>query len=656
MKLLSYLKLTVQYYRDYGMGAVVKKYKNKLRNSSIFRKRLYRTYVKSILPTEEERKEQSSHVFSKDICFSVLVPLYNTPKEYLLAMIESVEKQTYGKWQLCLADASDSGSKECRTPLKQNDSAVRGRDFDSHQIRRFCEEKAKVNPRISYQKLETNGGISANTNAALAMATGNYMVLLDHDDLLHESALYELACAIEKQDADFLYTDEAVFQNSIENIVLFHFKPDFAPDNLLSNNYITHLSCFAKSLLAQTGGFRKEFDGSQDHDLILRLTGAARHIVHIPKVLYFWRSHPASVASDLSAKTYAIEAGRAAVQDYLDTKGERARVESSTDFPTIYRIRYEIFDSPKVSIVIPNKDHVKDLSLCLESIEKKTSYGNYEILVVENNSTQEETWNYYETIKKCQNVSVVTFESSGSEANSKQKKAPKQSESGNFVKSQEQVQEKLTYTFNYSALNNFGVSRCSGEYILFLNNDTEIISPDWIQELLMYAQRSDVGAVGAKLFFANGWIQHGGIFLGLGGVIAADAYQDELDVRGYMGRLCYVQDVTAVTGACMMVKRTVFEQVGGFEEALPVAYNDVDFCLKLHECGYLNIMTPQAQLFHYESKSRGRDEQGSAKARLERDVTYMREKWGGVIEKGDPYYNPNFSRTKVWRLKERERI
>ena len=556
----------------------------------------YKSYGTLSMPDEETRKKQRETVFPENICFSILVPLYNTPKNFLIEMIDSVKSQTYENWELCLADGSDTQHGE---------------------VGDICRGYAEADKRIKYKKLEENLGISGNTNKCLEMASGEYIGLFDHDDILHPCALYEYARVINEQDADYIYCDETTFKgDSIDNMITLHFKPDFAIDNLRANNYICHFSVFSKELIDHTGLFRSEFDGSQDHDLILRLTHNAKKIVHVPKILYYWRSHAGSVASDINAKSYAIDAAKGAVAAHLKQCGfEGFKIESSRAFETIFRIRYKLLDKPLISILIPNKDHVPDLRRCIDSITTRSSYENYEIIVIENNSTEAGTFEYYETLKKHPSIDVVKYDGE----------------------------------FNYSRINNFGEKSARGEYLVLLNNDTEVITRTWLEELLMYAQRPDVGAVGCMLYYEDYSIQHAGIVLGLGAHRSAghSHYGMNKENLGYMGRLCYAQDVSAVTGACLMTARADYEAVGGLNEDLAVALNDVDFCLKLRHRGLLNVFTPFAELFHYESRSRGTDVTDAAEAknaeRYNKECELFKSIWKEDLEKGDPYFNPNFS-------------
>lgn len=559
-------------------------------------------------PDAARAKIERETVFERMVKISILVPLYNTPLNFLEEMIGSVTRQTYQNWELCLADGSDEAHKE---------------------VGEYCKKLAAEDARIKYQKLAKNDGISGNTNECLKLATGEYIGLFDHDDILHPSVLYEYVKVINEQDADYIYCDETTFKNgSVDNMITLHFKPDYAVDNLRANNYICHFSCFKKDLLEGMELFRKQFDGSQDHDMILRLTDKAKNVVHVPKLLYYWRSHAGSVASDISAKSYAIEAARGAVADHLRTHGyEHFKITSTRAFETIFKISYEIKGEPKISIVIANKDHVDDLRRCISSIREKSTYENFEIVVVENNSETEEIFAYY-----CELT------------NDKFNKTMKH---GDMAMSDDGVIKVVKYEgeFNYSAINNLGAEKTDGEYILLLNNDTQVITVNWMEELLMYAQREDVGAVGGKLFYANKTIQHAGVVIGLGAHRTAGHthYGQSRENLGYMGRLCYTQNVTAVTGACLMVKKELFKKVGGLDTGFAVSLNDVDFCLKLRKEGYLNVFTPFAELYHFESISRGLDDSGEKAQRYNKESEVFREKWKEELVKGDPYYNPNFS-------------
>lgn len=541
-----------------------------------------------IYPDYLLQKEQKQHTFSKNMKFSILVPLYNTPESFLRAMIRSVQKQTYGNWELCLADGSD----------------------DQHSyVGKVCTALAAQDPRICYKKLEKNLGISGNTNACIDMATGDYIGLFDHDDLLHPSALYYVMDAVCEQNADFIFTDEAVFHHTPFVSHAFHFKSDYAPDTLRSYNYICHFSVFSNDLLQKVGKFNSEYDGSQDFDMVLRLTEQAKSIVHIPKLLYYWRSHKNSVAGSLDAKPYCIEAAKGALAAHLKRVGLSGVVEDSAALST-YHIKYEIAGNPKISVVIPNMDHADTLRECLESIFKYTTYDNYEIIIVENNSKDDETFAYYETLKQNPRIKLVTWDG----------------------------------IFNYSAINNYGVrTAAAGDYILLLNNDITVITPDWLQEMLMFAQRPDVGAVGAMLYYPDDTIQHAGVILGIGGVAGHSHKGNARNSNGYLFRTSVAQDLSAVTAACVMVRRNVWEEISGLDESFEVALNDVDMCMRIRKAGYLIVWTPYAELYHYESKSRGYEDTPEKKERLQKESRRFLSRWGKEIEAGDPYYNPNLT-------------
>lgn len=543
--------------------------------------------VNTYILTQEEIEKQRNTKFPKAIQFSILVPLYNTPEKFLREMIQSVKEQTYGNWELCLADGSDKAHKD---------------------VKQICLEYRAADKRIKYKKLQKNLGISGNTNACIEMAQGDYIALFDHDDLLHPAALYENMKAICEQDADFIYTDENTFHETPSDAYCPNYKPDFAPDTLRSYNYICHLSTFKASLLEKVGKFRSEFDGSQDYDMILRLTEKAEKIVHIPKVLYYWRSHASSVASDISAKPYTLVAAKKALKEHLQRVGLEGEVHDAKVL-SMYRIAYRIKKQDLVSILIPNKDHVSDLKKCIESIISKTTYPNWEIIVIENNSTEAQTFQYYEEIKHDARIRVVEWAG----------------------------------PFNYSAINNYGAKYAKGEHILLLNNDIEVITPDWLEQMIMFAQRSDVGAVGAKLYYPDDTIQHAGVILGIGGVAGHSHKNYPRNDYGYMGRLILAQNLSAVTAACLLLRKSVWDEIGGLNEAFAVAFNDVDFCMRIREAGYLIVFTPFAELYHYESKSRGLEDTPEKQMRFAGEIQKFQSRWQAQLDMGDPYYNPNLT-------------
>jgi len=575
-------------------------------------------------PDQETVRVQRAAVFPRMVKISILVPLWNTPEKFLRDMIESVLHQTYENWELCLADGSDG---------------------EHTYVGRICQEYgAQAEGRIVYHKLERNEGIAGNTNRCYLLATGDYIGLLDHDDVLHPCALYEYVRAINETGADFIYCDESTFKDgSLDRLLNMHFKPDYAPDTLCGNNYITHFSVFARQLLEEdTELFRTSLDGSQDHDMILRLTDRAQKVHHIPRLLYYWRSHEGSVASDIDAKPYAVEAARRAVADHLEKHGFRNfQISSTRAFPTIFRIRYQVEGNPRISVIIPNKEHREDLRRCVDSIMDRSTYDNYELVIVENGSASREIKEYYTQLLGYDYGKALEERGQGGSADKPYDRGVMETEkAGSRIKI-------VTYEgdFNYSRINNLGVAYATGDYVLLLNNDTQVITPGWMEELLMYAQREDVGAVGAKLYFGDRAIQHAGVVIGMGahGTAGHPHYKHNYLDLGYMGRLCYAQNVSAVTGACLLVKKSLYEQVGGLDETFAVSLNDVDFCLRLRKLGKLNVFTPFAELYHYESKSRGDDLHGENAARYDEEAARFRERWKELLKQGDPYYNPNFT-------------
>lgn len=533
-------------------------------------------------------RRQKHASFAQKPLISIVIPLYCTPLPYLKELIESVRRQSYENWQLCLADGSpDDKAKE------------------------FLEKHYGREKRIVYQKLKENGGISANTNAAAELAKGEYLMFCDHDDTLEPDALYEIVKAINDTDADVVYTDEDKVSMDGRHYFDPNFKPDFNLFRLRENNYICHIFVVRKSLTDETGMLRSEFDGAQDFDFILRCCEKAKKITHIPKVLYHWRCHMDSTAADPSSKAYAYEAGRKAIREHYQRMGIDAKVDM-TERPGWYRSHIKIQGNPMVSIIIPNKDHTDDLELCLFSMSRKSTYRNYEVLIVENNSEKEETFEYYKKLpERYPKVRVLTWEKE----------------------------------FNYSAINNFAAEEAQGEYLLFLNNDVEILTPDWIEEMLQNCQQENVAAVGAKLYYPDDTIQHAGVVLGLGGIAGHIMCRASREDPGYFGRMISVQEISAVTAACMMVKKSEFDSVKGFDETFQVAFNDIDLCMKFRAAGKKIVFTPYAELYHYESKSRGLEDTPEKQFRFDKEVKRFQEKWAQQLEMGDPYYSPNLSVT-----------
>ena len=533
-------------------------------------------------------RRQKHAAFAQKPLISIVIPLYCTPLPYLKELLESVRRQSYENWQLCLADGSpDDKAKE------------------------FIEKHYGREKRIVYRKLEENGGISVNTNEAVALAAGEYLMLCDHDDTLEPDALYEIVKAINDTGADVLYTDEDKVSMDGRHYFDPNFKPDFNLFRLRENNYICHIFVVKKSLTDETGLLRSEFDGAQDFDFILRCCEKAQKITHIPKVLYHWRCHMDSTAADPSSKAYAYEAGRKAVREHYQRLGIDAKVEM-TERPGWYRSHVKVQGNPLISVIIPNKDHTDDLELCLFSMTRKSTYRNYEILIVENNSEKEETFEYYRKLPdRYPKARVLTWEKE----------------------------------FNYSAINNFAAKEAKGEYLLFLNNDVEILTPDWMEEMLQNCQQENVAAVGAKLYYPDDTIQHAGVVLGLGGIAGHIMCRASKEDPGYFGRMISVQEISAVTAACMMVKKSDFDAVGGLDETFQVAFNDIDLCMKFRAAGKKIIFTPYAELYHYESKSRGLEDTPEKQFRFDTEVKRFQEKWAQQLEMGDPYYSPNLSVT-----------
>ena len=547
----------------------------------------YSKWIVKHLPDKAELAEERKTKFSWNPKFSIVIPLYKTPEKYLQQLVDSIEAQTYGNWELCLSDGSGADS-----PLTDY---LAGLEKSDERIRVIRNEQALQ--------------IAENTNAAMEAATGDFIVFADHDDELTPHALFECVKALNKnRDIRLLYSDEDKMSMDGHKFFQPHFKPDFNLDLLRSNNYICHFFVVRREIAEKTGGLRPEYNGAQDYDYIFRCTEMAGKIVHIPRVLYPWRVHSASTADNPASKLYAYEAGKKAIEGNLARCGEEGTVTLRSDYGLDYKLR----GTPLVSILIPNKDQADTLRTCLESIKKKCMYPSYEILIIENNSTEEATFSYYKELE-AQGIRVLKY--------------PKQG-------------------FNYSAINNFGVKEAKGEYLLFLNNDMEIITPDFMEKMVSNLQRPQIGAVGAKLYYPDNTVQHAGIIIGIGG-IAGHAFLGLARGRsGYLHKASLQMNVSAVTAACMMMKKEVFEEVGGFEEELSVAFNDVDLCLKVRELGYLVVYDPYAELYHYESKSRGAEDDEKKVRRFQSEIEYIRSHWMEILKNGDPYYNKNLSLSK----------
>lgn len=516
---------------------------------------------------------------------SICVPVYNVNPAFWQQLLQSVLAQSYPRWQLCIADAGSDGDAVRQSVEKLDDS------------------------RILYKKVK-NIGIAANTNRAAELASGDYIALLDHDDLLAPNAMYEMAKAAHQTGAGFLYSDEALFEKDMQRPVVGHFKPDYSPQYLLNCNYIAHLTAIRRDLFEAVGGFNPALDGSQDHDLYLRILEKTAGAVHIPKVLYYWRQHAGSTSTGTGAKPYVRQAALAAIDAHLARIGQPGKAADGK-FPSTYKVDYEVTGNPLVSIVIPSHEHAEDLRKCLASVYQKTTYHNFEVVVVENASKQPETFACYKEIQQSYpNCRVETYTPQGG--------------------------------FNFSAICNFGRKQAKGEYLLFLNNDVEVITPGWLEEMLQLCQLPQVGIVGAMLYYPDDTVQHAGVVVGLGGYAGHSHKYARRGGSGYMFRMACVQELSAVTGACLMVKAAVFDQLDGFDEGFTVAYNDVDFCLRAGKAGHSVVFTPYAELYHHESKSRGSDEKGEALARFTAEQLRMKQRYGGSLLK-DPYYNPNLT-------------
>ena len=583
----------VQLTKDEGLPTMLKRGAGFVKRRC-FGKRARYLPAKKVL--EAQRKEMTGK--TAETCglptISILTPLYNTPEKYLREFLDSFVNQTAPNGQLCLADASDA---------------------EHADVKRIVEEYQQKNQHIVYKKVE-NKGIAANTNAAAALADGEYLALADHDDILAPHAMYTMGKAILQLRAQgkpdgFLYSDEALFSKSIQRPIVAHFKPDYAPDYLLCCNYICHLAVFQKALWDEIGGERPECDGSQDHDLLLRLIEKTDGAAHVPQVLYYWRVHEGSTSGGTDAKPYVAAAAKKALADHLARTGRTGTVEDGL-FPSTYRVKWDIVGDPKVSILIPNKDHTDDLEKCLHSLWAKTSWENFEVIVIENNSTDPATFSYYEQAKqRYDGLRVVVWPQKG---------------------------------FNFSAINNFGRQYATGEYLLLLNNDVEVISPEWLTELVRQASRTGAAICGAMLYYPDDTIQHAGIITGLGGFAGHSHKYHKRGKSGYMFRLATVQDFSAVTAACLLVRAAVYDDVDGLDENYAVAFNDVDFCLRVRDAGWRIIWSPYAELYHYESKSRGMDEKDKAKkARFTTEQQRLEERFTRYGLTHDPYYNPSLT-------------
>lgn len=555
----------------------------------------YDTWLRIMRVSRQELFEQRKTKFSYAPKFSVVVPLYHTPAKFLKDLVRSMMYQSYANWELCLVNASPE---------------------DVH-LTSLLENWAMRDKRIRVIRLEKNLGIAQNTNAGIAASTGEFIAFLDHDDFLEPDALFCYADALNKDKTiDVFYSDEDKTDEYAAHYFYPHFKSDFNIDLLHANNYMCHFLAVRKSLVDTVGGLNEKFDGAQDYDFVLRLTENTKKIYHCPRILYHWRCSNQSTAANQGNKMYAIHAGKAALNAHYKRLGWNARAQEGA-VDGWYQTKFTLKEEPLVSILIPNKDHTDDLDVCLNSFFERADYQNYEFIIIENNSVLPETFAYYEKIEKeHDNVKVVYWEAG----------------------------------FNYSAINNFGFKFAKGDYIMLLNNDVELITPDIFQSMLGFCMRPEVGIVGAKLLYNDHTVQHAGVLVGAGGLadhVFKGLHEDD---PGYMGRAISSQDVSAVTAACLMVKKSVYEEVGGLEEEFQVAFNDVDFCLKVRKAGYLIVYDADVKLFHYESKSRGMEDTTERFIRFGNEMMLLNSKWDILSTFVDPYYNPNLSYLEYYKI------
>lgn len=585
-KIGSLMQKGLDYLQYNGMEAFVQKSFRKVvdtRNRPI----PYRKWIQRHLPSQKELEEQKKYRFLYRPKISIVIPLYKTPEKYLRAMIDSVRNQSYSNWELCLSDGSGEDS-----PLTE-------------LLKQYEEKDSRI--KVVYNNRQLH--IAENTNEAIKIATGDFIAFSDHDDLLTPDAMFHVAKAVnENMELEVLYSDEDKVSAG-DRFMQPHMKPDFNIDLLRTVNYICHLFVVKKAMIDKVGMLRPEFDGAQDYDFIFRCVEATDKIYHIPRILYHWRFFEGSTAENPESKLYAFEAGKRAVEAHYERVGIHAEVMQG-EFLGLYRTRYIRDYDPLVSILIPNKDHTDDLDRCIRSIEEKSTYHNYEYIIIENNSDREETFAYYRKLEEENPKAHVVY---------------------------------WDGEFNYSAINNYGASFAKGEYLLLLNNDVEVINPEWLEEMLGYCMREDVGIVGARLYYPDDTIQHAGVVIGFGGIAGHAFVQQKRGTTGYCHRIICAQDYSAVTAACMMVKKSVFEEVGGLTEELQVAFNDVDFCMKVRQAGKLVVYNPYVELYHYESKSRGLEDTPEKVARFNNEIKIFSKRWPEILEKGDPYYNPNLT-------------
>lgn len=551
----------------------------------------YRKWLRLHQPqTEKDKNDIRKEIgrFEKKPSVSIIMPVYNTPVAWLKKAVKSVQNQLYPNWELCIADDNST----------------------SRQTLEYL-ESLKNDERIKIEFRKENGHISEASNSALEMAIGDFVCFLDHDDELSCQALYRVVQAINMNSGVmFLYSDEdKMNERGLRSEP--HFKSSWNLELLRSYNYINHLAVFDRARLNELHGLRKGYEGAQDYDLILRYidTIGEEEIVHIPHTLYHWRKISTSTAQGKGAKPYTAKAGRQALQDHLSRRGIDAHIDDVAELTNTFHVRYSLQQAPLVSIIIPTRDHGQLLQRCLASIFEKTTYPHYEIVIIDNRSTDSETLKYLTELEKNEKIRILRYDNE----------------------------------FNFSAINNFAVAEAQGELVCLLNNDTEIITNGWLATMVSHLEQPLVGAVGVQLLYPDDTLQHAGVILGIGGGAGHSHKYIESTKWGYMARANVAQNLSAVTGACLIVKKRDYLRVGGLDEAnFSIAFNDVDFCLKLREAGLKIVYTPHVKLYHFESKSRGLDTAPDKVVRFDREKENLKAKWGSLL-KNDPYYNRNLS-------------
>lgn len=580
------LKKGINYARTHGVKKAIRRVKLELKPGSID----YAEWITRHENIDLKSQQEQSKKFDYRPLISIAMPVYNVEIKWLEKCIDSVINQTYDNWELCISDDASTDPK----------------------IKKCLEAYEKKEPRIKVVFRKENGHISLATNSALEIATGEFIALLDNDDELPPHALFEVVKVLnERPELDVIYSDEDKI-DAEGNRFDPHFKADWSPDTLMGNNYISHLGVYRSSIVKSLGGFRKGYEGSQDYDLVLRVTEQIPedHIYHIDKVLYHWRTIPGSTASSGEAKSYIYDSGVKALTDALNRRGIKGTVRPGL-ISGFYEVTYEVLQEELVSVIIPTKNGYDDLKLCVDSIIEKTSYPNYEIIIADNGSTDPKMQELFAEYKKQLNERFIV--------------------------------ELIDIPFNYSRINNLAAEKASGKYLLFLNNDTEVIEPNWMTTMVSYAQFDRIGCVGAKLYYPDDTTQHAGVLVGIGGVAGHALNNYDRTHCGYFGRLVIDVNYLAVTAACMMVKTADFKAVNGFDETLEVAFNDVDLCLKIYELGRYNVYAHQVELYHFESKSRGYEDTPEKQKRFAGEIKKMQDKWPKYIAH-DPFYNDNLTK------------